>query len=105
VTFVKGWFPQSTPSCLQHLQFCVVHIDCDLYERAKAAVEFFYSRLLPGGLLIFHDCANPSWDGIKRAVDEFIPELPSGPSFSATNPGQRWFGGLQAMKRSKYRLR
>ena len=72
VTFVKGWFPQSTPANVQHLQFCVVHIDCDLYEPAKAALEFFYPRLSPGGLLIFHDYANPSWDGIKRAVDEFF---------------------------------
>jgi hypothetical protein len=49
-----------------------VHIDCDLYEPAKAAIEFFYPRLSPGGLLIFHDYANPSWDGIRRSVDEFF---------------------------------
>jgi SAM-dependent methyltransferase len=79
VTFVQGWFPQSIPSSVKHLQFCVVHFDCDLYEPAKAALEFFYPRLSPGGLLIFHDYANPSWDGIKRAVDEFFPQVAERP--------------------------
>ena len=72
VRFVQGWFPQSIPPDLYDSRFCLVHIDCDLYEPAKAGLEFFYPRLSPGGLLVVHDYANPCWRGIKRAVDEFF---------------------------------
>ena len=71
VRFVKGRFPHSIPPDLYSSRFCLAHIDCDLYEPAKAGLEFFYPRLSPGGLLIVHDYANPYWEGIKRAVDEY----------------------------------
>jgi len=72
VQFVRGWFPQSVPEHLNTSEFCLVHIDCDLYEPAKAGLEFFCPRLAPGGLLIVHDYANPSWNGVRRAVDEYF---------------------------------
>lgn len=76
VRIVKGRFPESVTSDLQTLRFCLVHIDCDLYEPAKAGLEFFYPRLSPGALIILHDYANPYWPGIKRAVDEFCKGIP-----------------------------
>jgi O-methyltransferase len=39
----------------------------------KAGLEFFYPRLSPGGMMIFHDYSNPHWEGAKRAVDEYLP--------------------------------
>jgi predicted O-methyltransferase YrrM len=79
VRFVEGRFPQSIPDDLRTSRFCLVHIDCDLYEPAAASLEFFYPRLSPGGLLIVHDYANPYWDGIKRAVDEYCSGIPERP--------------------------
>jgi Macrocin-O-methyltransferase (TylF) len=79
VRFVQGRFPRSIPPDLSTSRFCLVHIDCDLYEPAKAGLEFFYPRLSPGGLLIVHDYANPYWIGIKRAVDEFCDTVPEKP--------------------------
>jgi hypothetical protein len=77
--FIQGRFPESIPSGLYALRFCLAHIDCDLYEPAKAGLEFFYPRLSPGGLLIMHDYANPYWDGMKRAVDEYCCTIPERP--------------------------
>ncbi len=79
VQFIEGRFPQSIPTDVYGHQFCLVHIDCDLYEPAKAGLEFFYPRLAPSGLLIMHDYANPYWLGIKRAVDEFCHGIPEKP--------------------------
>ncbi len=79
VRFVQGRFPESIPSDLYMSRFCLVHIDCDLYEPAKSGLEFFYPRLSPGGLLIVHDYANPYWLGIKRAVDEFCEGIAEKP--------------------------
>ena len=79
VTYVKGRFPESIPPDLYSKQFCIAHIDCDLYEPGKAGLEFFYPRLAPGGLLIVHDYGNPFWDGMKRAVDEYCRTIPERP--------------------------
>jgi hypothetical protein len=76
VHFVKGYFPTSIPPDVVGVHFCVVHLDCDLYEPMKAGLEFFYPRTLPGGLLILHDYANPHWPGVKQAVDEFVLSIP-----------------------------
>ncbi len=76
VQYVRGRFPESVPAELNERRLCIAHIDCDLYEPAKAGLEFFYPRLVPGGLLILHDYANPYWEGIKRAVDEFCRGIP-----------------------------
>ncbi len=48
VRFVQGRFPQSIPPDLYASQFCLADIDCDLYEPAKAGLEFSYPRLSPG---------------------------------------------------------
>ena len=87
VDFVKGWFPDSIPDYLHGGRFCFVHIDCDLYEPAKAGLEFFYARLSPGGLLVMHDYANPYWPGIKRALDEFCRDIPERPIILADKSG------------------
>ena len=79
VRFVQGRFPQSIPPDLHASQFCLVHIDCDLYGPAKRALEFFYPRLSPGGLIIVHDYNNPHWEGIKRAIDEYCQWIPERP--------------------------
>jgi hypothetical protein len=70
VQWIKGFFSASIPSDLVDTRIGVVHLDCDLYEPTKAALQFFYPRLSPGSLPIIHDYANPHWEGIKRAVDE-----------------------------------
>jgi hypothetical protein len=79
VRFVPGRFPESIPSDMLMSRFCLVHVDCDLYEPAKAGLKFFYPRLSPGGLLVVHDYANPYWPGIKCAVDEFCSGISERP--------------------------
>ena len=97
VSYLKGRFPASIPPELYDSRFCLAHIDCDLYEPAKAGLAFFYPRLSPGGLIILHDYANPNWDGIKRAVDEFCLGIPDRPVILADKSGtamiRKSFGG------------
>jgi hypothetical protein len=76
VVFCQGRFPASIPPGLHERRFCLVHIDCDLYAPARAALEFFYPRLHPGGMLILHDYASPHWQGIRQAADEFLAGRP-----------------------------
>jgi ADP-heptose:LPS heptosyltransferase len=76
VRFVKGFFPDTSDQIPEHAKFSLVHIDCDLYQPFKAALHFFYDRLVPGGFLIMHDYASLHWDGAERAVDEFFADKP-----------------------------
>jgi hypothetical protein len=70
-TYVKGFFPASITEEVAVQTFSLVHIDCDLYEPMLAALDFFYSRMPKGGMLIMHDYSSGVWEGAKRAVDEF----------------------------------
>ena len=74
VIYHPGYFPD-TAKGLENEQFSFVHLDADLYLPTIEALKFFYPRLTPGGAIIIHDY-NHIWDGIKKAVHEFMPTIP-----------------------------
>lgn len=76
VRYVKGHFPGSTFDLPPDLRFCLVHIDCDLYAPIKAALQYFYPRLINGGFLVMHDYAGLYWNGAEKAIDEFFSDKP-----------------------------
>ena len=67
--FHKGYFPETTKD-IGEIQFALVNMDVDLYKPTKAGLEYFYTRLSNGGVIIIHDYT-PDWPGIIKAVDEF----------------------------------
>jgi len=71
--FYKGLFPE-TAAPVSDRTFCFVHIDVDLYQSTLACLEFFYPRLVPGGILISHDYSILS--GVKAAFTEFLADKP-----------------------------
>lgn len=76
VRYVQGYFPDTLSQVPDDLRFCLVHIDCDLYEPIKAALGYFYPRLVPGGFLVMHDYTSLAWNGAERAIDEFFADKP-----------------------------
>ncbi len=70
-TYLPGFFPDTVTDEVRQRTFALVHIDCDLYEPMKAALEFFYPRMPRGGMLILHDYSSGTWLGATQAVDEF----------------------------------
>ncbi len=73
--FHQGYFPETTRELDGDAHFALVNMDADLYNPTKAGLEFFYPRLIPGGVLIIHDY-NPDWPGIMKAVNEFAANIP-----------------------------
>ena len=69
-----GYFPE-TAEQVRNEAFALVNLDADLYQPTRAALDFFYPRLSPGGIIFIHDY-NYKWEGIKRAVDEFVSYIP-----------------------------
>ena len=70
-TYIQGFFPESLTDEARSRTFALAHIDCDLYEPMKAALEFFYPRMSHGGMLLLHDYSSGHWHGAKKATDEF----------------------------------
>jgi O-methyltransferase len=66
----KGYFPETAQE-VKHGLFAFVNLDADLKRPTQAALEFFYPRLAPGGVIFIHDY-NYRWEGIRKAVDGFI---------------------------------
>ncbi len=54
VSFYKGVFPD-TSGPVQDKTFSMVNLDVDCYESTKQCLEFFYSRMSPGGIILSHD--------------------------------------------------
>jgi hypothetical protein len=73
VCFHPGLFP-ATGEAIKDEKFSFVHSDVDLYSSTRAVLEFFYPRLLPGGIIISHDFA--TCRGPHEALEEFFKDLP-----------------------------
>lgn len=71
VEFWPGLFPESAAG-LTDLRFCLVHVDVDIYTSTKAAIEFFWPRLVEGGIMVFDDYNAPRCPGTNKAVDEYF---------------------------------
>jgi O-methyltransferase len=73
--FYPGWIPTRFREVADR-DFAFVHVNVDLYEATKQSVEFFYHRLVRGGLLVCHDYGFVDAPGAKAAFDEFIADKP-----------------------------
>ena len=54
VNFHAGFFPVSASEVADR-RFCFVHLDLDLRQATADALEFFYPRMVTGGVLIGDD--------------------------------------------------
>ncbi len=55
-------------------QIALLRLDTDWYVSTKCELETLYSSVAPSGVVILDDYG--SWDGARKAVDEFLPTLP-----------------------------
>ena len=73
VYFHPGVFP-ATGEAVKPEKFSFVHSDVDLYSSTRSVFEFFYPRMLPGGIIICHDYALSP--GVSEAIQEFFKDRP-----------------------------
>ena len=71
----KGYFPE-TAGGLEDKRFAFVSIDTDLYEPTRAGLDFFWSKMSPGGYIFVHDFA--VLQGVRKAVIEFCCHVGTG---------------------------
>ncbi len=69
--FHEGLFTGRDVPCADR-SFSFVHLDVDLKEGTRACLDFFYPRMLPGGVILSHDYSY--LDGVREAFAEFLAD-------------------------------
>lgn len=73
LTFHKGIFPDSTHDVPEQ-KYAFVHFDVDLYEGTYACLEYFYPRMVPGGVMLSHDYG--MLEGVEKAFTDYMADKP-----------------------------
>ncbi|MGP1345508.1 MAG: TylF/MycF/NovP-related O-methyltransferase [Phycisphaerales bacterium] len=70
----EGWFRNTFPHA-QTGPISVLRLDADWYQSTRECLNWLWSRLIPGGLVIIddYDC----WVGCRRALHQFLGETQS----------------------------
>lgn len=82
VELYKGWIP-TVFKTIDNLEYSYIHIDVDLYQPTKDSIEYFWPKLVNGGVLICDDFGSEKTIGAKKAMIDFfgrdkILEIPTG---------------------------
>jgi O-methyltransferase len=68
VHLYKGKFPE-TSEPIRNSKFSFVHLDVDLYQSTYDCLEFFYPRLIKGGIILTHDYHSK---GVQTAFKDYF---------------------------------
>ena len=70
VRLLSGIFPDETGNQIAGNRFRLCHIDVDVYQSARATLDWVWPRMPAGGIVIFDDYGFLSTSGITRLVNE-----------------------------------
>jgi len=87
---VKGFFSDTLPR-MPLRRYCFIFIDCDIYESHLDCLNLLYDQLVPGGIVVFDDYAEPKWPGASRAVDAYFADQPVKPERIDGGRKPLWF--------------
>ena len=54
------------------MKYSYVHIDVDLYEPTKESINYFWPKMVYGGVLICDDYGSYKTIGARKAMDDFL---------------------------------
>lgn len=66
----KGWFPE-TAFDLEDQTYAFVYLDAGLYLPTLTGLEYFFPRLVQGGVIFVAGYENSKYSGIYQAVNDF----------------------------------
>ena len=72
--FYKGWIPERFDEVADK-KFSFVHVDVDLYQPTRDSVEFFFPRLVPGGMLVCDDYSSARCPGAYKAMRDYTQPI------------------------------
>jgi predicted O-methyltransferase YrrM len=91
VRLYKGWIPDRFKEVADR-EFALVHIDVDLAVPTRASLEFFWPRLVEGGIAVFDDYGFLTCPGARQTIDEYFGDRPELVIELPTGQGIAWKG-------------
>ena len=67
-------FDKNTKNPIPKEKICLLHIDLDLYDGYKNALEIFWDQISLGGIIVFDEYNEPNWPGATFAVNQFLED-------------------------------
>jgi O-methyltransferase len=67
----------------------LLHLDCDWYDSVTLALETFYDRMPPGGIVILDDFG--WWEGCREAFYDFCARRREAPLLERVGRDQAWW--------------
>jgi hypothetical protein len=67
----KGWIP-SRFNDVSDVKFSFVHVDVDLFRPTLDSIEFFYDKIVAGGIFLCDDYGFSTCPGATKSIDEFL---------------------------------
>lgn len=92
IHLVKGWFQDTLPRYQSTI--ALLHLDCDLYQSYRLALETLYDKVTPGGIVLFDEDGDRRWPGATKAIDEFFANRAETPQPHRNAPGNIIFENL-----------
>ena len=71
ITLVEGELRTTLPA-YDAGPIALLHLDVDIYESYKAALQLLYGHVAPGGVIAFDEYRQDAWPGATKAIDEFF---------------------------------
>lgn len=87
---VKGWFQHSLPQWRERIgPIAVLRLDGDFYESTKTCLDLLFDQVVQDGVVIIDDYG--TFEGCRRAVDEWRAARGGRPGLVPADLGIRWF--------------
>ena len=80
--FYQGMFPETVDDTVSE-KFSLVHSDVDLYQCNIDVLEYFYPKMVKGGIMVFDDYEWEGCPGIRKSLEEFLNDKPEQITVSA----------------------
>ena len=80
IEVIEGDINETVPSYVEKnpgLRISLLHLDVDLYKPNLAALEHFYPRVVPGGLVVLDEYGMTEWGGESKAFEDYFGEKQS----------------------------
>jgi len=74
IEYHQGWIPEVLSS-LPERTYSFVHIDLDLHDPIRGAVDYFFPRLEKGGVIVLDDYGSLTWPGALKGGDDAAAAL------------------------------
>lgn len=76
VFYHQGYIPESLRASAAPDSIIYMHIDLNSSMPTLAGLEFFYPRMIPGGVILFDDYGGSDYSDTKEVVDGFFAKKP-----------------------------